>query len=1170
VRIQRLDLLRYGHFTDLFLELPDGRHDFHILFGPNEAGKSTVLSAIEDLLFGIPHNSPFNFRHDYSTMRIGSILSGDGESLEVRRRKGRQDTLLTPDEVPLPAGEGALAPFLGGVDRDFFTRMFSLDHVRLRQGGREILEAQDEVGQVLFSAGAGISGLREILRNLQEQADGLWGTRRAARRRYFQAEDRLKEAADLLRGTTVTAAKWTQLRRERNAARAAYEAIEKEIEEKSAQQRRLSRIRRVYRFVRETAELDAAIADLFDARRLPEDALDRLDAAEAEDRAAAARIEVLAGQLEELRQGRSELKCDETLLLHENDVEQLHERRIKVRDGRADLPKRRAELAAAEADLQRLAVELGWEAASVEEIIGRVPTRAKVATLRTLLNQRSGRLAAVESARAAREEAEARADELREQEAAIGPSTDVSTLAAVTRAARAKGDIAARIGAAEAEVENAETDVQRILESPAPPVADEAALRSLSAPSRDAVLEYRDSLREVDLSLNARRREIRTAGNELERQRKASERMSREEGAVGLDDLARSRTYRDAGWSLVRRRYVDGASMPEEELKSFAGPDEGLVEAYEKAVKSADGLSDLRFDKAESAARLAVILRQIAEQEELIEKLERDRQALVEEGRSLDSKWREMWSDAPFSPLSPDAMLDWLTARDDALQAMERRAKAEKQLHDLRRQEADARNGVLKQLGADKEMPVTQPLAVVLEAAADVLRAHEKAAENKRRLEESHRQARSDVERKAKALGKNETAWSDWERQWADAVEAVGLDPSSGPEAVASQADAIDEMRTSVVKVHELRHERIGKIEQTVDGFIRDVARLVGFVAPDLAETESEEAVLRLESRLSEASRIRDLRRQKDDTIAELEEQIGKHETSRRAAREVVSHLRDLAGVEDAAQLRTAIERSDRLRRAEAERERLLETLVEEGDGLSAADLASECAAVDVDQVAAREDSISRELDELRNRLLDARESLATAKQAFEAVGGKHAAARAEAARQEALAEMMDVAERYVRLRSSALLLQWAIDRYRREKQAPLLRKAGDLFATLTGGSFGTLRVDFDERDQALLTGVRPDETIVRVSGMSTGTADQLYLALRIASVADYLDRAPHLPFVADDLFVNFDDERAAAGFQVLNQLSQQTQVLFFTHHRHLVDVARSALGSSVSLIELT
>jgi len=45
-------------------------------------------------------------------------------------------------------------------------------------------------------------------------------------------------------------------------------------------------------------------------------------------------------------------------------------------------------------------------------------------------------------------------------------------------------------------------------------------------------------------------------------------------------------------------------------------------------------------------------------------------------------------------------------------------------------------------------------------------------------------------------------------------------------------------------------------------------------------------------------------------------------------------------------------------------------------------------------------------------------------------------------------------------------------------------------------------------------------------------------------------------------LFINFDDKRSAAGFRVLNELAKKTQVLFFTHHQHLLDVAHRALGT--------
>ena len=132
-----------------------------------------------------------------------------------------------------------------------------------------------------------------------------------------------------------------------------------------------------------------------------------------------------------------------------------------------------------------------------------------------------------------------------------------------------------------------------------------------------------------------------------------------------------------------------------------------------------------------------------------------------------------------------------------------------------------------------------------------------------------------------------------------------------------------------------------------------------------------------------------------------------------------------------------------------------------------------------------------------------------------------------------------------------------------------MLKRAGELFAILTSGSFQTLQLEFDEDDKAELTGIRQDGRRVAVAGMSEGTMDQLYLALRVAAIEDYLDHAEPMPFIVDDLFINFDDKRAAAGFRVLSELAKKTQVLFFTHHEHLLDVAHKALGPSVLTITL-
>lgn len=81
---------------------------------------------------------------------------------------------------------------------------------------------------------------------------------------------------------------------------------------------------------------------------------------------------------------------------------------------------------------------------------------------------------------------------------------------------------------------------------------------------------------------------------------------------------------------------------------------------------------------------------------------------------------------------------------------------------------------------------------------------------------------------------------------------------------------------------------------------------------------------------------------------------------------------------------------------------------------------------------------------------------------------------------------------------------------------------------------------------------------------MSEGTTDQLFLSLRLAAVEQSVASGVRLPFLADDLFVNFDDDRSRAGFEVLAELARSTQVLFFTHHAHLAEIARDVVGSAL------
>jgi uncharacterized protein YhaN len=1173
VRLQRLDLIRYGHFTDSSFELPAGKSDFHIVFGPNESGKSTALAAIEDLLFGIPVHSPYNFLHDYTSMRLGAVLENGSASLEVLRRKGNKDTLLRPDGSPVSGGEGVLRPYLAGADRSFFVRMFSLDPARLQTGGQEILQARDDAGQMLFSAGAGIAGLRERLGELAAEADELWSERRARHRKFYIADDKLKEAQKKLREQTFTASKWRELKQAYEEAEEVYAKVDKKIKETSAERNRLGRIRRVFRDVHRKHELDGQLAELGDVIALPEDAAKLAAEAERKDTVAATRIATLQEQLKRAGESLKGLTFDETLFQRAEDVRQLHERRIEIRREKADLPRREAELDAAEEELRANASELGWTVTDSAALIERIPPRTKAHLVRSLLNQRGELEADVTSHARLLQESQATRNDVENRLDETGKPADVSRLAIVIKSLREQGDLTGRLRTAQNALEDAKGRIERRLEALKPGVSDEKALTNIAVPARAQIQECREREQDWKRRLREAQQNASSAQQELDGAVAAFERTVRDEHVVTAEVLKDARSRRDALWTLVKLRHVRGEPIPEHHGSGFEEELDDLAGAFEPAMAKADDLADQRFDHAEAAGRIAEIKRKIGEQRTLLEQMQENESKLVEEGKQLKAEWTSMWTAAPFDPLAAEDMLDWLDARKDVLEAIEERQDAESALEAARNEDREAREQVLSELaalGLDVAALDNDSLNFIIERAAEEQSLRESEAEKKAWLKEEVDNAAKDVTRRERDLQQAKEALDKWQKKWTAALGGLGLAEDTAPEAVGTQVDIIDQMRETAGCIRSLRHDRIEKINRDVADFEQVVGKLVEELAEDLSGQPAEDTVLELERRLADAERSQALREKKIEEVEGLKIQITGLEDERRESTASVSHLKKLAAVETNEALKEAIERSDQRRSLEDEQQQIIDKLQHDGDGKSLEELEEECEGAVIDKVAAREASIQTELEDLRKQQTNAAEERSRAREAFHAVGGDDAAARASATKQEAVAEMREAAERYVRVKTSAILLQWAIDRYRREKQAPLLKRAGELFKIMTGSSFCSLQVAFDDQDKAHLTGLRPDGGIVPVSGMSTGTADQLYLALRVASIEDYLERADALPFVADDLFINFDDERAAAGLRLLKEMSQKTQVLFFTHHQHLVDIARKTLGASVSLVTLT
>ena len=85
---------------------------------------------------------------------------------------------------------------------------------------------------------------------------------------------------------------------------------------------------------------------------------------------------------------------------------------------------------------------------------------------------------------------------------------------------------------------------------------------------------------------------------------------------------------------------------------------------------------------------------------------------------------------------------------------------------------------------------------------------------------------------------------------------------------------------------------------------------------------------------------------------------------------------------------------------------------------------------------------------------------------------------------------------------------------------------------------------------------------------LSRGTAEQLYLALRFGYIKNLASKGRAYPVVVDEALVNFDPDRASAAIQGFLELAATHQVLLFTCHPYIKDIA-VALEPAVTVVTM-
>jgi len=1181
MRIRELRLLRYGKFTDRLLALPHAPQDIHLVVGANEAGKSTMRRALSDWLFGFPMRSTgMDFLHPMQDLRLGGIIedntvsfeehssgqdtaTGNTEtgassdrqirSLNFERRKGQKNTLRTPADEPLP--DSTLHEWLGSLQADEFRRMYALDHATLVEGSESILQASDDIGRMLFQAAAGIEHLGDALKALQQEADSLWAPRKSGNRIFYQQQDAYEEARRTLGQAQLRTRDWKEshdalmdVQHQLEEARNKHAEIQQHIH-------RLERIRRVQPLLRD-AEAVRQRQEALQASGmpplLPDNARQIFEQASQQGAKVQANMAYLQAELNELDQALAAVTLDTPVLARADEITRLDEARVQCHDHPARLQRHQEKLQTLQARVKALAAELGWPAEDEAAMARRLPAPAWRERTAELIRRHQALQHAVEKARHERDAQAQNLSQWQAQLQSLASDGIDPALSDLLEQARRLGDPDAQSEALASERQRLDAALEATLAGMGPWRQPIDRLQAMLVPETSQVDALRVQQHDDGRALQARQEALQKKIQDIQQQEQALLQLVRHHQPVSREDVAQARQQRDDDWQAIK---ADPATLP-----ARAG-------AFEARMHEADTLADARLERAQHEADRQSYANQLEKLKLERTGIESDIQAIEMRMERRLTDWQAQAAACGLPDLPLDAALTWLKRHQDALELLARRQTAEHQLQTLLQRVEALRQALTDRLA----LPATTGLDDALRQTRERLETAQRIAGQRSTLEAQIQDAQRRLVPLQTALTQAESQWQEWQQAWQAALAEAGHEDTLPVEQLETRLARMQDIQTLLAQMDSLRADEIEPLQNALDSWMRHARTLADQLMPDAsADISPQDIALTLAGRLKAA-------RQDEAEHDRLQKQQARDRQTLEAARQqqiqvdaMLQPLRVAAGIDDLALLGPAIARSEDRRQIEHEIRRIETALREAGDGRPIESLRTEAASIEPDQLQVELNRLGIEAGQVVEDISRLGAQHGQLKAAFDALNGSDAAARAAARQQEAAAGMAEAAERYLRLKTAARLLQWSMERFRQTRQGPMLARASEIFQALTLGSFSRLLVDADSHDSPRLMSIRADgNKPVEVPGLSEGTRDQLYLALRLAALDQQASQGSRMPLIADDLFINFDDRRTEAGLQVLGDVSRRMQVILLTHHDHLVPLARQVLGDGLNVIEL-
>jgi uncharacterized protein YhaN len=1150
MRLWGLEIENFGIFSGHQLQFGPG---FQLIYGENEAGKSTLLQLIREVLFGFRNQYDGGFQRHKGEMAASALIElADGTQVRFRRRKGRKSTVVGQvTATGEPVGQDELSRMLGRASVELYRHLFAFSLSELSSGEESLAHAN--LNEALYGVGiGGLANIQRALAALEAERQSLFSrSKRATNPTINELLRKIRQDDEKLRKEILRPRDFESITSACSQAEAAVAETAKQREELRRREAKWRRVSQALPPWRKREEAKRELATLAVPLDFPLDALDEYHQCRERLRETEREVAGLTAELEASGQQLESMTFSPEMIAHEVEIKHLYQQIGKIEAFRRDLPLRRQDALAMRSSVKSKLQVLNpdWGFAHLDQFQSSLARRELFESMRRRWEELEGRKSQLVAQRPALitdvTMARQRVEEL--SGILIVPALDeLVRRQPQYEADREKlRDLDEQLCRVRAELTKLRSRLDAPLQSPL------INAEKLPVPMEATVNEFRQRLATLVEAVARHEQRVEEAQSDGEQKRRLLAALSADEHVPAREDLMAQRARRDEGWQLIRQNYVRGKPDAERITRWLVDPQDSLPDAYEREVATADEIADRRQANAELVAKQEQLVAEVEQAERRVAAAKEQLAERRSEGEEALDDWKRLWASCGVQPLAPEAMLEWLRCHGQLLDKLEQESVLEVQRRDL-----EARIGDFEDELRDALSEANQSPGRLLAEACRKVQAAREAAAQRQTYQAQLPAKEAELERLGHELDQLTKQRVLWDEQWR-AILAEANFPQEWDVHIATKIlHGLGEARQEYAQA--LAYEqRVADMQRELGEFENQVQSIVHEIATDLVRLPAEDGVAELNRRLeADKQTARDRLKLEKDNV-KLQGRLEAKRQGRMQWQERIDRLMRLAAAGNEQQFHQVAD-------AAAKRDRLtreIETLSQNIDAIRGSEPKAEFDTLldqaDPDSIAAQLGQVAAEIAAVESDYRAANEVFGVRRNQLNSLDGTSESLALQMALEGTRAQLVSAVDRWAPLVLAEWLIKQALARFERQHQPEMLREVKRLFGRLTCGRYTDIRRKLDERGTLLVQ--QEDGALKEPHQLSRGTREQLYLAIRLAYVHHYSRHSEPLPLVMDDVLVNFDDERARHTLEVLWEVAGSLQILFLTCHQGIVELITSA-----------